>query len=372
MVSSLGSGCGGSGIGSSTDATEFCYSMVDEMVDAIARCFAGSMFDWRDQYTGSMLCDQVDGLLAAGRLTYDRASGADCLTQLSQLACSIQYSLPESCTDALAGNLPAGSQCSYFENGLFSDCASGNYCSDIGNVCGGICKPFVQPGGSCAYTDGRGFPICASGSSCQFNGYLCVPYLGESQPCGAGDCGDDLYCDLGTTVTCQKRKTSGTCTYGYECAAGYVCTGSAYAKTCTKVKLPGDSCTQGQSECYGLSFCGDNGKCTRTGVGENQPCGTNPKGEYIQCGTDLYCDRAAAAQSSAVFGFSTCQRQQPTGSNCSYSLQCAGISAYCDSATSLCATCAGSTATSGATGMGGADGGSDIPASTGGARATGG
>ena len=118
------------------------------------------------------------------------------------------------------------------------------------------------------YIDTSGFPICASGSSCQFNGCLCVPYLGEGQPCGAGDCGDGLYCDLGTTGTCQERKTSGTCTYGYECAAGYVCTGSAYAKTCTKVKLPGDSCTQGQSECYGLSFCSDNGKCTRTGVVE--------------------------------------------------------------------------------------------------------
>ena len=78
MVLSLGSGCGGSGIGSSTAATEFCHSMVDEMVDAIARCFTGTMYDWRDQIF--VPCDQVDGLLAAGTLTYDRASGADCLT----------------------------------------------------------------------------------------------------------------------------------------------------------------------------------------------------------------------------------------------------------------------------------------------------
>lgn len=162
--------------------------------------------------------------------------------------------------------------------------------------------------------------------------------------------------------------------YGYECAAGYVCTGSGYAKTCTKVKLPGDSCTQGQSECYGLSFCSDNGKCTRTGVGENQPCGTNPQGEYIQCETDLYCGLSSTQASiyADVDPAATCQKKKPTGSNCSYSLQCADISAYCDSATSLCATCGGSTATGGATGMGGAGGGSDIPASTGGAGATGG
>lgn len=345
LVLSLGSGCGGSGLGSpgsSAAAIDFCHSMVDELVAAITRCSdVNPDLAWRDTFTG--LCDEVDGMLAAGTLTYDRASRADCLTLLSQLAC-IGTGPPESCTNAIAGRLPTGSECSLLGIGLFSECAPGNYCGYAGNACGGTCRPYLQPGGSCAYTDAGGFPQCASGSSCQSG--LCVPDAGWGQPCLgsiAGGCGDGLYCNLGT---CHKRKTSGTCGYGGECAAGYICAGPAYAKACTKAKLPGDSCTQNQSECYGLSFCGGNGKCSRTGVAENQPCG-NLHGEYIQCGTDLYCDLATGAG---------CQKKKPAGSNCFYWSECAGNLAYCDSTTYLCVACGGSTPTGGATGMGGAGG----------------
>jgi len=343
---SLGPGCGGSGTGS-VDSTatgaDFCRSMVDAFVASAARCPADLSPYWRDYFTGSVLCDQVDGMLAAGTLTYDRASGEDCLTHLRQLDC-VDIGLPESCTDAIAGRLPAGSQCSYFEIAPFADCAPGNYCTYTGNACGGICQPYVQPGGSCAYTDASGFPRCTSGSSCRLESESCVPYVSEGQPCqgqNSGDCGDGLYCDWGTTGSgiCHKRRTSGTCVDGPECAAGYVCAGPADAKTCTKAKLPGDSCTQGQAECYGLSFCGDNGKCTRTGVAENQPCGTNLQGEYIQCGTDLYCAGTATMGDNIVAG--VCQKRKPAGSPCSgiNPGECAGNFAYCDSTTSLCVTC---------------------------------
>jgi hypothetical protein len=342
MVLALGSGCGGAGTGSvdsTATGTDFCRSMVDETVTAVARRYVGSD-DWRDHYTSSVLCDQVDGLIAAGTLTYDRASGEDCLTHLRQLDC-IDIRLPESCTDAIAGRLPAGSQCFFLEH-FFSDCAPGNYCEGSGNACGGTCKPYVQPGGSCAYTLAGEFPGCASGLSCPHGSNLCTPYVGEGESCldaSAGNCGDGLYCN---GVACQKRKTSGTCRYGGECAAGYVCAGPTNTRTCTKVKLPGDSCTQGQSECYGLSFCGDDGKCTRTGVAEDQPCGTNLQGEYIQCGTHLYCGWATPPlvdPSVGIVGGGTCQRTKPAGSPCSYWTECAGKSAYCDSATSLCVTC---------------------------------
>jgi hypothetical protein len=348
MVLPLGSGCGRTGIGSvgsSAAAADFCHSMIDEVVAAGARCAAGSDFPWRDQYTGSVPCDQVDGLLAAGTLTYDPATGADCLTRLSQMDC-VGEVLPEPCRDAIAGRLPAGSQCSFFANSWFSDCAPGNYCHRPGNACGGTCQPYVQPGGSCAYTDAGGFPLCASGSSC--NNELCVPYLGDGEICwgehSAGDCGDGLYCDFRTTnpAICRKRRTSGTCADGFECAAGTVCAGPANAKTCTKVKLPGDSCTQGQSECFGLSFCGDGGKCTRTGVAENQPCGTNLQGEYIQCGIDFFCAGTLTLVDPSVGtvgGVGTCQEKKPMGSNCSYWTECAGNLAYCDSATRLCVAC---------------------------------
>jgi hypothetical protein len=244
----------------------------------------------------------------------------------------IDIHLPESCTDGIAGRLPAGSQCSFFEL-LFSDCAPGNYCESSGNACGGTCKPYVQPGGSCAYTLAGEFPGCASGLSCPHGSNLCTPYVGEGESCldaSTGECGDGLYCN---GAACQKRNTSGACTFGGECAAGSVCTRS-YPRTCTTVKLPGDSCTQGQAECYGLSYCGDDGKCTRTGAAENQFCGTNFQGEYIQCGTDLYC-------ATDTNGAQTCQKTKPAGSNCSnyYSSDCAGNSAYCDSATSLCVAC---------------------------------
>jgi len=82
---SLGPGCGGAGTGSvdsTATAADFCRSMIEETVTAVARCSVGSD-DWRDHYTKSMLCDQVDGLIAAGTLAYDRASGEECLTHLS-------------------------------------------------------------------------------------------------------------------------------------------------------------------------------------------------------------------------------------------------------------------------------------------------
>jgi hypothetical protein len=356
---SLGVGCGGSApllTGSSATGSNFCHSMVDELVAATTRCHVGPDPDpyWRDFYTGSVLCDQVDELLAAGTLTYDRASGADCLKHLSQLDCDYDSSI-ESCTNAIAGRLPAGNPCSYF--GIWrSDCAPGNYCSYTGDACGGICKPYVQPGGSCAYTVPSGFASCVSGSSCRKN-ELCVSDVGEGQPCmglSDGHCGDDLSCAWDTD-RCTKKQTSGTCAMGVECAAGYVCAGPAGATTCAKAKSPGDSCTQGQSECYGLSFCGDDGKCAHTGVAENQPCGTNSQGEYIQCGTDLYCAVIMSSSGAVIVG-GTCQKKKSPGSNCTYTTECSGKSAYCDSTTYLCATCDSSAATGGTTGMGGAGG----------------
>jgi hypothetical protein len=377
---SLGTGCGGSAplfVGSTATGSDFCHSMVDESVAAAARSYGGE--DWRDYYTGADLCDQVGALLAAGTLTYDRASGADCLEAMSQLDRIYLRSI-ESCTNAIAGRLPAGSQCSNFALG-FSDCAPGNYCANGGNICGGVCKPYVQPGGSCAYTDTDPFPNCAAGSTCQAD--LCVPDASEGQHClggSAGGCGEGLYCDAGT---CNKRKTSGDCTYRPGCAAGYVCTGPANAMTCTKVKLPGQACTQGQLECYGLSFCGADGRCTRTGVAANQPCGTNARGEYIQCGTGLYCPVGTMGSitvgvvdpsTGTVGGVGTCQKKQLAGSFCGgfNDYACAGKSAYCDSATYRCATCDGSTTTGVTTATGGAGGSARGMGGAGGVSSTGG
>ena len=343
MVLSLGFGCGRSGIGSpgsSATAADFCNSAVDPLVAFLVRCGGSPERYWSYLHTSAApaFCAKINASLAAGTITYDRANGAECLVRLNQLDCnSIDSSGLDSCSNAFTGRLPVGSQCSYLLIRLSTDCAPGNYCSYTSDTCGGTCKPYVQSGGPCAYTS-----ECAPGSSCQYSSSLCVSDVDEGQACrgpSAGDCSDGLYCEGATTSpgTCRKKKTSGACTtYGSECAEGYVCAGPANAKTCTRAKQQGDSCTQGQSECFALGFCDDEGKCTLTGMAENQFCGGNPQGEFIRCGTDLYC---VGGTTSGTMG--TCKRTKPAGLPCtsSYSGECAGVSSICDPTNKVCVAC---------------------------------
>lgn len=304
------------------------------------RCFGGGEALWKELYGRILDCSKLSQDVAAGAYAYDPQKGAQCLEQISNLDCDQPGGDPSPCNATFVGRVPSGGVCA---SGLgmtpFSDCVPGNHCDLDIATCGGTCKPYAAAGASCAYTSTSGSIDCADGSSCQGSKQLCVADVAEGQPCEgptAGGCADGLYCEAGSTTTagvCRKKKTSGACTDGGECASNYLCAGAEGSKTCGKAKLPGASCTPGKGECYSVfSWCGSDGKCTDARAQENQPCGS-VNSEAIQCEEGFSC-----VYTSNV---GTCQKRgnKPAGSPCTASVECGGTVSYCDSTTKLCVSC---------------------------------
>ena len=333
-------GCGGgsgSPVRNSSTAGDFCHSLTPAVAGMAFRCYGGTQSTWEGIYAHLIDCDTVAKSIADGRLLYDAAKGAACLASIATVDCTNTDEVI-ACTTALVGHVPSGGECRTGLS-LFSDCVPGAFCKASVNTCGGTCQAYAQAGASCVSTT-TSTVRCDPDTSCQSTTQLCVADASEGQPCmgpSAGSCAPGLFCDGATLTaagTCRKRKTTGTCTSGGDCASGYSCTGTGTAKGCTKMKLTGDPCTPGNRDCFTLLHCASDGKCADPAAG-GQPCGLDANNEYVSCASGLYCSDATATTMGA------CSIPKPSGSACSLSNygSCAGTGSYCDSQTKLCVAC---------------------------------
>jgi hypothetical protein len=340
LVSAFLIGCDGSKSalkgGKSTTSQEFCASIEQAAIALQTRCIGGDDAFWRYFYSKLLDCSRLDQKIKTGLIVYDPALGAACLDQIAKLDCS-HYGEVVACTSALAGQVAPGGSCSR-DPLTFTECAPGSHCHYGDVSCFGICQADAPIGAACGYGTGSSYVDCVDGASCNYDTDLCVANAAEGQACGgttAASCDYGLYCegfDSNVAGTCRKQKTSGACTDGTECASNHVCTGAQGNKTCNKAKLPGETCTPGQHECYNvISWCGADGKCTSTLLQEDQACG-EIQGEYAQCDVGLYCYAASGSTG-------TCKKEKAAGTSCTYDGECAGTGGYCDSTNKLCVAC---------------------------------
>jgi len=334
------SACGGGTavpVGNSSTATDFCRSIAPAVAGMAVRCYGGTLSTWEGIYANVVDCSHVAASIASDRTAYDAAKGAACLAEIANVDCSNTNEISP-CTTALVGRVPTGEACPTTLS-LFSECAPGAFCKTAVNVCGGTCQAYAPAGASCVSST-TSTVRCDPDTSCQSTMRICVADSGEGQPCegpNAGGCVSGLFCDGATSAvagTCRKRKTSGTCLLGGDCATGYACVGTGTNKACTKMKLTGEACTPGNRECFTLFHCASNGRCEDQAA-SGQPCGSDENKEYVACASGLYCANATTTT------MGSCSSPKSAGSPCSGSnySECAGIGSYCDSQTKRCVAC---------------------------------
>jgi len=206
---------------------ELCGARAQAACDRLARCHPASMDVSAAQCVANAAAECRAGQAAAraavasGRAVLDAAAAARCREALSQTRCGAdERAWSDPCGPPVRGAIADGGPCwSDF------DCTAG------------VCELSACPG------------VCRA--------------AGEGQACGGSDpprCEVSSYCDRATR-RCVARRASGACSGSGECAAGFVCLGTAGA-ACT-----GTGCT-----CAG---CG----------AEGQPCCDPPR-----CGAGLECD----------------------------------------------------------------------------------
>ena len=239
---------------------------------------------------------------------------------------ALEGNLPADCTAVLTETVAPGGQCS----SQFINYCAGGYCNAHIPMCGG---PVVY--GQCVAwpTEGEPCPdgFCAPGLSCGArppgSGFICVVPSGAGGPC---PCQAGLYCDR--ALTCKAMKTSGSCSGPFECAQGYVCSGSP--GSCVPYVGLGASC--GATAVCGMGYYCDSGtgKCAALPV-VGQPCLLTRAGttSRLQC-VASWCD---------ADGTKICQPRKADGEPCTSPCmfqpctldeQCVG---YCDTSTQTCA-----------------------------------
>jgi len=266
--------------------------------------------------------------LQAGRLIYDPATAASCLSSAFEGCYGPLPSDQMLCQNAIHGLVPDGGNC--FE---YNECRVGEQCP---GPCGGdICEPRAD--GGLATCDFIQHCNVDAGLACNAEGY-CVPAVpadgglcdtvadcppglvcggGAGGGLGAGNwtcnplappvssCKGDLDCDYGLSMYCADGGTcelpriadGGACA-GSGCAPNLVCRGSwsvflpdggveIHPGTCGPASDVGGPCIEPQSpaespDCaYGLvCSCGGCAPAPESG-----PCGPN-----ASCGIDYFCD----------------------------------------------------------------------------------
>jgi hypothetical protein len=325
-------------------AAGFCGGYLEIVAEAFASCFAVPLAAARESFSFTAPCDRFAADLAAGRLAFNGAHGAECLRELRAASlCTGAPSMAMPDTTACAALVtplvaPGGACTSFYIVNLGEQCqGAGMYCLESGTyACGGVCTPRLALGAPCEpLSETR----CALGATCSQASKTCVvtPPLGAAgAPCtDTTACTRDLYCDTTTTDggatggVCRARKTSGPCVFSEECAIPRDCLGPTDAKTCAVPKQDGEACVVGKGECNLIGHCGADGICTSVRAAVGQPCGLM-NGERYECVTGAYCSRAG-----------TCQPYKQAGDACTAVgvSECGGNNGHCDGATLKCASC---------------------------------
>jgi hypothetical protein len=263
-------------------------------------------------------CTDYQKEIDAGRIVYDAAQGAACLTGFQALTCTDLtpgggFPNPAACDAALTGTVAAGGNC------YTGDSCQAGYCtSDYTQSCPGTCQPFAQLTQPCNVVP------CAGGLACDFSVTtpVCKTASGLN---GACPCQDAYWCDGsgGSPGVCRAFRTAGgACGYfGFECAAGFECVGAGFPTppgTCQAVVGGGTACGA-TAPCGAGWVC--SGTCTSLpSVG--QPCVQGSGG--IDC-IGGYCPGVPNP---------TCQAYKAPGAACTVAFECA--SGSCSGSPKVC------------------------------------
>jgi hypothetical protein len=160
--------------------------------------------------------------IRAGLVVFDAEQSAECLRQLSRVACIdlVENRFPEACgVPPWVGTVPPGGYC------LGSvDCAEpAHQCVDSSNACGRSCEPV---------------PVEATAEP-----------TAEGEPCGPiDDCVTGTFCKPAISNSfegvCQSIEPDQPCSGSWECPWPYACVEDEPGQgSCTAGRLAGESCT---------------------------------------------------------------------------------------------------------------------------------
>lgn len=242
--------------------------------------------------------------IAAGRVVYRSDRVQACIDDITSATCAAigVGSLPESCSEAVAGTLEEGDLC-----GLDEECAGETYCrmnaacpgtctavGAVNEACveddhcarglgcnGGVCTAPASAGEACG---GGTEPPCILGTLCSDEGTTpgtCVAIVdifsaGAGDPCSLDDqelCGEGLVCAATLTngvpsFECEATVAAGAaCKLAVpdQCPPGQFCdvnpSTSTFTSTCKPLPLDGQTCTTFQNQCAARHECGLDQRC---------------------------------------------------------------------------------------------------------------
>ncbi|HVU51822.1 MAG TPA: hypothetical protein VHL80_14095 [Polyangia bacterium] len=296
--------------------TGFCRAFEASSYAATKRCYGSEVPADVVATIDAQICAPLDGALAAGRITYDRAGAAACLSQAgASLAESCRFDTIPCADEVVAGLLPDGAPCE-----SSAECAATSFCvrPDRSTCQQAVCTPDSQLGEPC----GIG---CAPGLTCATDGSdVCVVDTGTL---GAGcDLTAVAPCDWGFACrpnasgagACVESRTGLACQDDLECPVEDLCDG-----TCKPRLAMGASCAASPQGCLALATCDQaTRRCVPAG-NDGQPCGMNG-----------FCYEGSCSPTAA--GDSVCVVNRGTGSACDDPNECA--SGVCEAG--ACAACA--------------------------------
>jgi hypothetical protein len=274
----------------------------------------------------TQMLQSIRGAISSGRLVYDSAAAATCLSNAAPPALcasggTLGYGVPV-CQQVFKGTVANGGTC-YSQymvllggGDQINECASGS-CSATYQSCPGQCVANIATDGGCSTTDAGA--ACATGDFC--NGSTCTAYGGVGAPCdGAGQrCAFLLACgphDADGAFTCEAKKESGAaCSTETECD-DYLC----LSGTCR----PGHS----GEPCAPWGKCDSGLACSRSGCVTPLAANAACTPDYDACGTGLVCETTGMDDAGLSTGI--CQTPQtPTAGQPCFNGVCAS-SAWCD------------------------------------------
>ena len=207
---------GGSVAGQPIPLNQLCANYTTDLCVYLTQCESS---DFRDmaQCIAETDCLGVATLtseVAAGAVGYDATAAGACQARFLADPCHFAtylftpnvYAVLDQCPGTLTPMRGAGGACDDT-----SECLAGFYCQRAGGLCPGACTAYQGIGDSCS-TGAR----CAPGNSCS-NG-MCRAPAKAGDPCASDTdcggviytcpadppCGDNLWCDIGGSGTCQK------------------------------------------------------------------------------------------------------------------------------------------------------------------------
>lgn len=295
---------------------------LDALCASASKCGGVTYADIKNCYAEmgkAMPADELVSLAKSGAIQYDSKKAVECLAALTS-DCSVTQlgAIPASCSQAFAGKLAVGAECT---NSLA--CVTG-YCyrGGVPSGCPGKCAAALDVGSECQSSDAcSGDLICVDDK--------CAPF--KEIPVG-GDCGSGLPCVAGSY-----------CVYDE----------AAEKSQCVAKAAVGQPCQPGQPSCQG-SFCkvtGTNsqgmpiGTCTAYGK-KGEKCdpaaagiGSDGAGGSQQvCEGTLKCvagsffsmgNGSGAGSGSDIPDVFVCDDMKQIGQACAGPFSCLGIDTWC-------------------------------------------